>query len=106
MKTYVKTIEAEQFNGDIESLKEFIGTENELIESEGRLTLVTKIDSWNVVPTDFVTKGYYGLLVFKQDRFLKEFKEVNTKSVTEPVLNSKPLLDSKPVPKKEVKAEK
>lgn len=76
MKSYVKVIEAEQFNGDVASLKEFVGAENEIIEADGKIILVTKTDKWNVVPTDYVAKGYYGLLVFKQERFLKEFDEV------------------------------
>jgi hypothetical protein len=76
MKNYVKVIEAEQFNGDVASLKEFVGAENEIIETDGKIILVTKTDKWNVVPTDYVAKGYYGLLVFKQERFLKEFDEV------------------------------
>lgn len=82
MKQYVKTIDAEQFNGDIESLQKFVGEENEVVQvSEDKVTLTTKTDKWNVVLSDYVAKGYYGLLVFKEERFLKEFDEVVIKNV-------------------------
>ncbi|ALN97114.1 hypothetical protein BOX09_gp02 [Flavobacterium phage Fpv1] len=99
MKSYVKVIEAEQFNGDVASLKEFVGAENEIIETDGKIILVTKTDKWNVVPTDYVAKGYYGLLVFKQERFEKEFDEVVVEDIDNtPVAVAKPI-EAEPVTK-------
>lgn len=76
MKQYVKVIEAEQFNGDIESLAEFVGVDNKVIIEDDTVILITEKDRWRVAITDYVAKGYYGLLVFKADRFLKEFQEI------------------------------
>lgn len=99
MKSYVKVIEAEQFNGDVASLKEFVGAENEIIETDEKLILITKTDKWNVVPTDYVAKGYYGLLVFKQERFKKEFDEVVVEDIDNtPVAVAKPI-EAEPVTK-------
>ena len=75
MKTYVKTIEAEQFLGDIDSLTIFIGPESTLTVEEGKVVLVTPTKKWNVAKGDYVARGYYELLVFKPERFLKEFTE-------------------------------
>lgn len=106
MKNYVKVIEAEQFNGDVASLKEFVGAENEIIEADGKIILVTKTDKWNVVPTDYVAKGYYGLLVFKQERFEKEFDEVVVEDIDDtPIAVAKPI-ETKPAAEKKAKAEK
>jgi len=106
MKNYVKVIQAEQFNGDVASLKEFVGAENEIIETDEKLILITKTDKWNVVPTDYVVKGYSGLLVFKQERFEKEFDEVVIEDIDNtPVAVAKPI-EAKPAVEKKAKAEK
>ena len=82
MKNYVKIIQAEQFNGDLKSLREFVGNENKIVEEDGKIILITEKEQWYITLTDYVAKDYYGLLVFKQARFEKEFNEVkNNKSI-------------------------
>lgn len=106
MKNYVKVVEAEQFNGDVASLREFVGAENEIIETDEKLILITKTDKWNIVPSDYVVKGYSGLLVFKQERFEKEFDEVVVEDINDtPVAIAKPI-EAKATTKKKVETEK
>ena len=76
MGTYVKTIEAEQFNGDIEALKDFIGKDGQLESVEDRLILTTPTKVWNVAEGDYLVKEYNGIAVFKEPRFLKDYDYV------------------------------
>lgn len=73
MKTYVKTIEAIQFNGDMCSLTDFIGTNNAFTLLGDNYILVTPTKTWNVTKGDYVVKEYNGIVVFKEPRFLKDY---------------------------------
>ena len=61
--------------------------------------MITKTDKWNVFPTDYVAKGYYGLLVFKQERFLKEFDEVVVEDIDNTSVAVAKPIEAEPVTK-------
>jgi regulator of RNase E activity RraA len=73
MKTYVKTIEAEQFTGDIQTIADFAGEGNKVLSEDGKVTLVTETTTWNISKGDYVVKEYNGVVVFKEPRFLKDY---------------------------------
>ncbi len=74
MKTYVKTIEAVQFTGDIQAIADFAGEGNKVLSEDGKVTLVTETNTWNVSKGDYIVKEYNGVVVFKEPRFLKDYK--------------------------------
>lgn len=77
MKEYVKQVKAIQFNGDMATLTDFIGTDSTFILEGDKYTLTTPTKKWNVVQGDYVVKGYKDeISVYKAPRFEAEFKEV------------------------------
>jgi|694.fasta_scaffold00217_1 hypothetical protein len=109
MKDYVKLVQAEQYLGDKESLKEFVGAEN-FFEKEDVIFIPEVIGEpsmkWKVLPNDYIVKTHKGFDVYKQERFEKEFDEVTIQeSLEAPIAITKPI-ETKATTKKKVETEK
>lgn len=79
MKTYVQFVDAQQFTGDVQALKDFAGEAN-VIETKDELLVVentvTGKGKWRVVQGDFVVKTRTGFEVYKEAAFNEYFEEV------------------------------
>lgn len=84
MKTYVQFIEAHQFTGNVQELRDFAGDLN-VIEAKDELLVIenttTGKGKWRVTQGDFVVKTRVGFDVYKEDAFNEYFDEVTTEDV-------------------------
>lgn len=79
MKSYVKQVEAIQYQGDTEEILAFLKESNieaTIVSGETKVILHVKEDKWNVVEGDYIVKDFRGVLVYKASRFEEEFQEV------------------------------
>jgi hypothetical protein len=78
MKNYVKVVEAVQYLGDIEVLKEILEKKDVTTDADGNVYLVKEAGYWRLKETNYVVKENGAITVYKKEKFEADFDEVIT----------------------------
>ena len=78
MKNYIKVVEAVQYLGDIEALKEILEKKDVTTDADGNVYLVKEGGYWRLKENDYIVKENGIITVYKKERFEADFDEVIT----------------------------
>jgi hypothetical protein len=83
MKNYVKVVQAVQYLGDVNALKEILSKKDVVLDSQKNVYLLkesgfVEAGYWRLVETDYVVKENGTITVYKKDKFEADFDEVIT----------------------------
>lgn len=78
---YNHVVEAQQYTGDIKAIKKFLGVKDADFDDSTKDLFVVQDEAnpnvrFKAVPGDYIVKGAEGFLVYKEERFLKEYSLV------------------------------